>query len=311
MSHSSPYTLLPLESQHLEDAARLVSQRYQDLRRQHPLLPEKYTRQDVLLPLLESVLQAGRGIAAFDKGRLVGFLSGYLLPQFMGSPSAFSPEWANAADMQDSRRIYEALYTIQAEIWVKAGYPTHLISMLVNDQSGIQGWHWLGFGLVAADAIRPLEPVPVTSHDLHIRQAILDDADSIMQLDHALIQHVTALSHLHPPRGGSTTGSFTVIGYKIRRISSGWPIRESSQSPTWHLVPPATMLAQSLWTMAPPASPARLRSAQPAVRASPLPCSTTVWNGLSSTATSAAQSILSQPTRWRFAFGCATSIWCA
>jgi GNAT superfamily N-acetyltransferase len=198
------YTIHPLEDKHLEDAARLVSQRYVNLRQQVPLLPGKYAQNEVLLPLLADILLTGVGSAAFQKGRLVGFLSGYLLPEFLGLPSAFSPEWANAAEMQDSRRIYEELYTIQAAICVYEGYPSHLISMLVNDQAGLQGWHWLGFGMVAADAIRPLETIPFPIVDCNIRRATLADVDTIMALDMALKQHLagspTYLPHEDYPR---------------------------------------------------------------------------------------------------------------
>jgi len=198
MAHSSHYTLLPLKSQHLEDAARLVSQRYQDLRRQRPLLPEKYTRLDVLLPLLKGILQAGPCVAAFDKHRLVGFLSGYLLPEIWGRPGAFSPEWANAAELGDSRRIYEELYTAQAQTWVDLGYTAHFISILVNDTQGIEGWHWLGFGLAAADGIRSLQPIPEPVHQLDILPATPDDVDTIMALDHGLIRHITGSPTYYP-----------------------------------------------------------------------------------------------------------------
>jgi len=198
MTQTSHYTLLPLQIQHLEDAARLVSQRYQDLRHQRPLLPEKYTWLDVLLPLLEDVLQAGPGVAAFDKNQLVGFLSGYLRPELWGRPGAFSPEWANAAEMGDSRRIYEELYTAQAAAWMDRGFSAHYISMLANDQAGIQGWHWLGFGLAAADAIRPLQPVPEPAHPVDIRPATLDDVDAILALDHGLIRHISGSPTYYP-----------------------------------------------------------------------------------------------------------------
>jgi GNAT superfamily N-acetyltransferase len=198
MPKPSHYTILPLEGQHLEDAARLVSRRYTELRLGHPLLPEKYTRLEVLLPLLEDALQAGPGVAAFDKHQMVGFLSGYLLPEIWGRPGAFSPEWANAAAMQDSRRIYEELYTAQAATWVDQGYPAHFISMLAHDQAGIQGWQWLGFGLAAADAIRPLQTVPTSSQVGDIRPATPDDVDTLMSLDHGLIRHICGSPTYYP-----------------------------------------------------------------------------------------------------------------
>ena len=94
------------------------------------------------------------------RGRLVGFLTGWLIPSFRGKQSVFSPEWANAANQEDSRRIYERMYTHLSGSWVADGYHSHLISIMANDRDGIDGWHWLGFGMAAADAVRDLQPVP-------------------------------------------------------------------------------------------------------------------------------------------------------
>lgn len=200
MAHHPPYTILPLESRHLEDAARLVSQRYLALRRQNPLLPGKYAHLDTLLPMLSEIHAAEGGLAALQYGALVGFLCGYHLPQLFGKPGIFSPEWANAARLEDSRRIYEELYAVQAGIWLDQGYPAHFISLLANDRAAIEGWQWLGFGLVAADAIRPLESIPAARQDMTVRQATPDDADAILALDHGLIRHITG-SPIYYPHG--------------------------------------------------------------------------------------------------------------
>lgn len=185
------YKIIPFAHTHLEDAARLGRDRYIRLRQQIPLLPERYAQTDVLLPMLAEIQQAGGGTAAVQNGRLVGFITGYHLPSFLGMPSAFSPEWANAAELQDSRRIYEELYTTQAAIWVDEGHLCHLISMFVSDQPALQGWHWLGFGMCAVDAIRSLETVPFSNTDCNIRRATLVDVDDITVLDKALKLHLS------------------------------------------------------------------------------------------------------------------------
>ncbi|MDY7041925.1 MAG: hypothetical protein SVX38_13795, partial [Chloroflexota bacterium] len=124
--------IVPLEEEHLEDAAALAGSRYEGLREQVPSLPPRYAKVSTLLPLLRDIAGAGPGVAAMRRGRLVGVLTAWLLPSFRGKRSVFSPEWANAADLEDSRRIYEEMYAHLSASWVAGGYSTHLISVLVN-----------------------------------------------------------------------------------------------------------------------------------------------------------------------------------
>lgn len=125
-------------------------------------------------------------------GRLVGFLSGWRIPSFRGRRAVFSPEWANAADLENSRRIYEEMYAHLSSTWVADGCFTHLVSLLANDHDGIGGWHWLGFGMVAADAVRPLQPARGPDVEVDIGRAGLHDLVQIMTLDESLYQYLAA-----------------------------------------------------------------------------------------------------------------------
>jgi GNAT superfamily N-acetyltransferase len=94
--------------------------------------------------------------------------------------------------MEDSRRIYEALYAGLSAQWVDAGYCTHLLSMVANDEDGIEGWRWLGFGLLAADGARDLKPVPGRTTGVDVRRAGPDDIQQVTALLGALRQHMAA-----------------------------------------------------------------------------------------------------------------------
>jgi len=187
-----PITVVPLKKEHLTDAAALVSRRYEGLREQVPTLPPRYAEIDTLLPLLQDISVAGPGVVAIDRGRLTGFLAGWLIPSFRGKRSAFSPEWANGADLADSQHIYAEMYTHLAATWVAEGYGTHLIGMLDNDQDGIKGWHWFGLGMIAADAMRDLRPAQGCDADVDVRRAGLEDLEQLTTLDEALHQHLAA-----------------------------------------------------------------------------------------------------------------------
>jgi hypothetical protein len=92
------FKTIPLNRDHLDAAAALVSSRYQALREKQPLLPIQYQDPHNFIAMLQHMMDAGSpGAAAFQDGQLVGFLAGWLMPDFRGKRSVYSPEWANAA----------------------------------------------------------------------------------------------------------------------------------------------------------------------------------------------------------------------
>ncbi|HSR33693.1 MAG TPA: GNAT family N-acetyltransferase [Anaerolineae bacterium] len=185
-------TLVPLEEKHLEDAAALVSVRSRAQRQQTPLLPPRFEDTDTILPWLRDLAGQVPGVAALQGGRLAGFLLAMVIPEFRGKRSTFSPEWANAADTEDSRRIYEEMYTHLSTQWVADGCHVHLVCMLSQDRPGLDAWRWLGFGLSAADGIRDLSPAPGPPVDVEIRRAETKDAGQAVTLLEALRHHLMA-----------------------------------------------------------------------------------------------------------------------
>ena len=183
--------VISLREEHLEDAAVLVSNRYRRLCAQEPHLPHRYADVVELLPLLRNILEiAGVGVAAIRGDRLVGFLTGWLMPAFRGKRSTYSPEWANAAELEDSRRIYEEMYSQLAAVWVADRYVAHYISLFPGDANALRAWHWMGFGMVAVDAIRGLDSIQRPDVNVHIRRAELQDLHQVMELDEGLWQYM-------------------------------------------------------------------------------------------------------------------------
>ncbi|MGD9050017.1 MAG: GNAT family N-acetyltransferase [Anaerolineae bacterium] len=191
-----PFEIVPLEGKHLPDAAGLASARYRALREQVPAMPTRYEDPGSTLPWLQDLASQAPGVAAIRNGRLAGFLLGMVIPQFRGKRGVFSPEWANAADLEDSRWLYEEMYARLSARWVADGCVTHLISLLAHDRPGIEGWHGLGFGLAAADGVRAvdstpdLDPVPGPNTEIEIRQASPDDVEQMRDLLTALVRHM-------------------------------------------------------------------------------------------------------------------------
>jgi len=92
-----------LQEKHLEEAANLVCARYKALRERVPILPPKYEEAGVIQSMLHGLAKEFPGVVAIRGGRLVGFLSGLVIPGFLARRSAYSPEWANGADLGESR----------------------------------------------------------------------------------------------------------------------------------------------------------------------------------------------------------------
>jgi GNAT superfamily N-acetyltransferase len=187
-----PLEIVPFQEKQSEDAAALACARYRAQRQQVPLLPARFENADNILPRIRDLASQAPGVAAFRGGRLAGYLLGFVIPEFRGKRSAYSPEWANAADMEDSRRIYEEMYSHLSTRWVADGCAIHLVSILAHDRAGLQGWHWLGFGLDAADGVRDLSSVPGLSVDVEIRRAGPEDAGQAVSLLEALRRHLMA-----------------------------------------------------------------------------------------------------------------------
>jgi len=181
-----------LRESHISDAARLVCGRYVELRQQETLLPERYERVEEFLPKLEKLLEEAPGVAATHSGRLVGFMTGYLIPDFMGMRAAYSPEWANAAESEDGRRIYEEMYAQISKSWVESGCFTHAFTLFASDQASLQALQWLSFGFAGVDGIRELDGLGSGKGSIEIRRAREADHAVVAELLTGLERHLAS-----------------------------------------------------------------------------------------------------------------------
>jgi len=112
------------------------------------------------------------------------------MPPFRGKRSTYSPEWANGADLEDSARIYEELYSHLAADWVAEWYVAHYISLFPNDIDALRAWHWMGIGMISVDALRGLDSIQGQDVNVNIRRAELQDLELVMELHEALWQYM-------------------------------------------------------------------------------------------------------------------------
>jgi len=181
-----------LREEHIQDAAALVCARYRALRESAPILPSRYAEVNTIAGLLRDLAGEADGVVATQDSRLVGFLWGLVIPSFLGKRTTYSPDWANAAELGESRRIYAEMYGHLAARWVADGCFTHVVSMMGHDREGIEGWQWLGFGLCSVDGVRELRPVTDDVAEVEIRRASVEEAGEVTALDRALRRHLAA-----------------------------------------------------------------------------------------------------------------------
>ncbi|MCR4945522.1 MAG: GNAT family N-acetyltransferase [Lachnospiraceae bacterium] len=146
------------EPKHAEEAAEIALGAYDHERAFTQELPEISG-----IPILKQLSGNGFGVAAFEGGKMVGFLCSVepFENVFRSTDvrGVFSPMGANGAVMENHGRIYAALYQETAKKWVKAGAVSHAICLYEHDEEAKQQFFRYGFGMRCVDAIRPMETI--------------------------------------------------------------------------------------------------------------------------------------------------------
>lgn len=147
-----------LEKRHIEEAAALAAANYDEERQFVKALP----RED-RIPVPEALAGNGLGVAAFEGGRMVGFLC--CVEPFENVFRAtdvrgvFSPMGANGAVRENRGAIYAAMYQAAGAKWVRAGAVSHAVCLYAHDLELQRQFFSYGFGMRCVDAERPAEPI--------------------------------------------------------------------------------------------------------------------------------------------------------
>lgn len=151
-------TIIDFTCNHISEAVGLAHACYDEERNHVPSLPSVDT-----MPDLKGFADNGYGVAAFDGGKMTGFLCSYSpFDNMFGSSYAkgvFSPMGANAAIPETRAKIYAAMYQSAADKWVNAGAVSHSICLYAHDAEVQRQFYLYGFGLRCVDAIRSMEQI--------------------------------------------------------------------------------------------------------------------------------------------------------
>lgn len=174
---------------HAAEAAALAYAGYQEEREHVPALP---VIADV--PPLAQFAGNGLGAAAFDGGRMVGFLcTADPFEHAFGSTNVrgvFSPMGAHGAVRVNREKIYAHLYQFAAEKWVRAGAMSHSICLYAHDEAAHRLFFRYGFGERCVDAVRTLEPVRCASGGAYeLEEVPAQECQEVYPFEVALHRH--------------------------------------------------------------------------------------------------------------------------
>lgn len=182
--------IIDFTADHIEAAARLARQNYEEERGFVPALPPVDK-----LPDLTYFAENGLGVSALVDGEMIGFLCFYTPWDnafTTNSRGTFSPVHAHGAVYENRERIYRRLYQSAAEKLVKMGVGCHSVGLYAHDKQAIETFFTYGFGLRCMDAIRPMEPLPDIQHtDCAFREISKKEVDIITPLRKGLSEHLS------------------------------------------------------------------------------------------------------------------------
>lgn len=174
---------------HMEQAAKIAKQNYDNERSFVTALPLISAVPD-LTPFAEN----GLGVAAFDKGEMVGFLC--CVPPFKNAfrstdaVGVFSPMGANGAVGLKRAEVYARMYQAAGEKWVHTGATSHAVCLYAHDKEAQEQFYHYGFGMRTVDALRLMDEIEAPPCEGYIFKELLpEEYTSAFPLDQMLNHH--------------------------------------------------------------------------------------------------------------------------
>lgn len=174
---------------HIQEALILAKSNYEEERRHVPVLPAIDT-----LPGLADFADNNLGVAAFEAGRMIGFLCFYKPWNNAFTTKArgtFSPVHAHGAVCENREAIYKHLYQAAAEKLMQEGVASHSIGLYAHDTQAVCAFYTYGFGLRCMDAIRPMEEIECTPCEGYsFLELASHERKKLLTLKNMLLEHL-------------------------------------------------------------------------------------------------------------------------
>ena len=186
-------SVVALTEEEIPAAGVLLAARHARERTRVPLLPAAYEDPARASHVVRQTLEIGDGVAAIDThGELVGYLASFEsvpdpsspLARYLPARSATHLVTGHAvADCADPGPTYALLFTELAARALDSGIIDHIVHVPIGDPAVEAAWVALGFGRLAAVAVRDLTPLehPIGT-DVQIRVATPDELEVVDRL---------------------------------------------------------------------------------------------------------------------------------
>jgi len=180
-----------LTESHIEEAASLFLEQYHLLRQSLPFLPDHSIHPERIQEKLLRLAREYPSAAAFENGKLVGYLCGLPVDNLKGKcKSVYVPEWAHAVQPDATEAIYEELYTAIARPWALSGWFQQTITILRSQPETEDFFYTHGFGLHVEDGVRGLQPAAPRPQNAALRPVEKHEAGLLMHLEQELQDHM-------------------------------------------------------------------------------------------------------------------------
>ena len=188
--------VVPLQEEHVQDAAVLLTKQYLAIRQREPSLPsiddvavrmaEIFAERGLpafdetagLLPLLQTRPFAPSprrpAVAAFKDGQLVG----YLRTSGLGSTGMQNL----AVDPVDGDQTYREMYASVAQQWLAEGHTSHFVKRFAADRQAVETWFSLGFGQLSVQGFRDTNYTHEGAAGIEVVPARAEHIEMLVQL---------------------------------------------------------------------------------------------------------------------------------
>lgn len=181
--------IVDFEKKHIDEAKTIALENYKEERHLVKELPEVND-----IPDLSMFAENGLGVAAFENGKMVGFLccfSPWDNAFDTAAKGTFSPIHAHGTVAENREIIYRRMYQAAAEKWVRNNITYHGIALYAHDEKALQTFFLYGFGIRCSDAIRYTESIGCNTLDeLSFKVLSTEEIPSVRELRRMLSEHL-------------------------------------------------------------------------------------------------------------------------
>lgn len=187
----------------IPEAGKLLAERHVRNHQALPLLPARFEDPQIAIKAIESLWQkkSTNGHAAFRNGKMVA----YLIGDFENQP------WARSGYVhlhgyglaeEESIAIFQDLYALVGEDWVKRGIFSHNLYISAADRKIVDGLFAIGFGQERVDALLDLRGLEIPKMDepkgITIRRAQKGDEEHLGSVAYVMIDALSSAPYWLP-----------------------------------------------------------------------------------------------------------------